>query len=83
MGESSIGVKRMKSIVATLESHIGGALQVLAAPVPIQPPANAPGKATDDGPGTSIPDTHLGTQTQFLAPGFTDAQTWLLHSFGE
>lgn len=43
---------RGKLLLATLASHFGGLLVVLAAPLPIHVPANASRKAADDGSST-------------------------------
>ena len=64
--------------------------QVLAAPLPIQLPANARGKTVENGPSTVedgpsawVPAHMWETWKKLLAPGFGLAQLWPLQPFGE
>lgn len=53
------------------------------APVQVLLPANAPGKATEDGPSPRAPACTCETWMESQAPGFRLAWSQPLHPFGE
>lgn len=53
------------------------------ATIQIQIPAKVPGKATEDGPSTSVSVPTWEIQMKLLVPGFRPVLLWLLQPFGE